>query len=32
MCLDCQEMRPFEQWVVGGLAGVGVVNGGFVVR
>jgi len=32
MCLDCQEMRPFEQWVVGGLTGVGVVNGGFVVR
>ncbi len=27
MCLDCQEQRPLNDWVVGGYAGVGTVSG-----
>ena len=29
MCLDCQEMRPFNDWVVDPYAGLGVVSASF---
>jgi len=28
-CLDCGELHPMSEWVVGSLAGVGSVNGGY---
>jgi Zn-dependent protease len=32
MCLDCQEQRPMNEWVVGATSGVGVMNGGAPAR
>ena len=29
MCGDCRKLHPMNEWVVGAVAGMGVVNGGF---
>jgi Zn-dependent protease len=31
-CLDCGTQSPIDAWVVGGLAGVGVLNGGYPAK
>jgi Zn-dependent protease len=32
MCLDCQEQRPMNEWIVGATPGLGVVNGGIPAK
>jgi hypothetical protein len=31
-CLDCGEHHPMDQWIVGAIAGVGTLSGGFFPR
>jgi Zn-dependent protease len=32
MCLDCQEQRPMNDWIVGAYPGLGVMNGGIPAK
>jgi hypothetical protein len=32
MCLDCQEQRPINDWIVDPYAGMGVVSASFPAR